>query len=216
RRAWRSKLPARSGLNLNNISRIKGIAFRRSTNSRSLACRIRERFLLGYLFGFAGFACCIDVFGELKKTPIQITTKGGRNLGQLCEILLRDAAASYKKSRLTQNPEEGKSTVVITGYDFLTLSINDPHDFKRCLELLAELRQGIKDNGFDEERDGLVLNTVYGEANRHHTRRTLPREYSASANTARATEEERVREGYLFVKAMEICPCRDFGLTAVT
>jgi hypothetical protein len=39
----------------------------------------------------------IRVSAELKKALIQIATKEGRSLAQLCEILLRGAAASYKE-----------------------------------------------------------------------------------------------------------------------
>jgi len=38
----------------------------------------------------------IRVPAELKKTLIQIAKKEGRSLAQLCEILLRGAAVSYK------------------------------------------------------------------------------------------------------------------------
>jgi hypothetical protein len=39
----------------------------------------------------------IRVTAELKKALLQIATKEGRSLAQLCEILLRGAAASYKE-----------------------------------------------------------------------------------------------------------------------
>ena len=39
----------------------------------------------------------IRVTAELKKGLLQIATKEGRSLAQLCEILLRGAAASYKE-----------------------------------------------------------------------------------------------------------------------
>jgi hypothetical protein len=39
----------------------------------------------------------IRVTGELKKALLQIAMKEGRSLAQLCEILLRGAAASYKE-----------------------------------------------------------------------------------------------------------------------
>jgi hypothetical protein len=39
----------------------------------------------------------IRVTAELKKALIQMATKEGRSLAQLCEILLRGAAASYKE-----------------------------------------------------------------------------------------------------------------------
>jgi hypothetical protein len=39
----------------------------------------------------------IRVTAELKKSLLQIATKEGRSLAQLCEILLRGATASYKE-----------------------------------------------------------------------------------------------------------------------
>jgi hypothetical protein len=39
----------------------------------------------------------IRVTAELKKALLQIATKEGRSLAQLCEILLRGAAASYRE-----------------------------------------------------------------------------------------------------------------------
>jgi hypothetical protein len=39
----------------------------------------------------------IRVTAELKKALLQIAAKEGRSLAQLCEILLRGAAASYKE-----------------------------------------------------------------------------------------------------------------------
>jgi hypothetical protein len=39
----------------------------------------------------------IRVTAELKKALLQIATKEDRSLAQLCEILLRSAAASYKE-----------------------------------------------------------------------------------------------------------------------
>jgi hypothetical protein len=39
----------------------------------------------------------IRVTAELKKALVQIAKKEGRSLAQLCEILLRGAAASYKE-----------------------------------------------------------------------------------------------------------------------
>jgi hypothetical protein len=39
----------------------------------------------------------IRVTAELKKSLLQIATKEGRSLAQLCEILLRGASASYKE-----------------------------------------------------------------------------------------------------------------------
>lgn len=58
----------------------------------------------------------IRVSAELKKALIQIAKKEDRSLAQLCEILLRSAAASYKEdgpaylqrsiSRIKKEPSE--------------------------------------------------------------------------------------------------------------
>ena len=74
--------------------------------------------------------------------------------------------------------------------------IQNPDVLERCIELLVELRQGIKADGFDEERDGEVLQTLYGDSNSSQLWRTLRDEYSAWFNTAEATEEERRTEEY--------------------
>jgi len=58
----------------------------------------------------------IRVTAELKKALLQIATKEGRSLAQLCEILLRGAAASYKEEGhaylhrlLSRQKKEGSS-----------------------------------------------------------------------------------------------------------
>ena len=65
---------------------------------------------------------------------------------------------------------------------------------KRCLELLAELREGLKKTGFEQKRDSEILNKIYDENNFGSER--LPKEYLVWADTAQAPEDERVREGY--------------------
>jgi hypothetical protein len=73
--------------------------------------------------------------------------------------------------------------------------VNGTEAFARCLGLLAELRSRINDNGFDDELDGVVLQTIYGEPSGLYAPQTLFDEYTAWASTARMTEEERAREG---------------------
>ncbi|HEX2713116.1 MAG TPA: hypothetical protein VHM88_13035, partial [Candidatus Acidoferrales bacterium] len=63
-----------------------------------------------------------------------------------------------------------------------------------CLELLAELRQGIEEGGFDEERDTAILRQIYGSTN--HLRKTLRDFYWIWFHTSEVSEEERQREGY--------------------
>ncbi len=78
----------------------------------------------------------------------------------------------------------------------LIWNIQNPDIIDRCLELLAELGQGIKDNGLDEENDGLLLKRIYGNPARPHLRPTLQDEYLTWFETASVTEQERAREGY--------------------
>ena len=78
-------------------------------------------------------------------------------------------------------------------YD-LRSNLHDSDVLKRCLELLAELREGIKTTGFSQKRDTGILEKIYG-ANAHSPAR-LESEYSAYFNTAQTSEEERLREGY--------------------
>jgi hypothetical protein len=78
--------------------------------------------------------------------------------------------------------------------DHLILNIQDPDVLKRCLELLAELRRGIQTTGFQQERDTAILEKIYGAGT--YSRSRLQHEYTVWFDTARASEEERVREGY--------------------
>ena len=73
--------------------------------------------------------------------------------------------------------------------------IENPHVLKRCLELLAELRQGIQEEGFDPERDTHILTKIYG-LDGDSWRETLLATYQNWFSTAQAAEEEREREGY--------------------
>ena len=79
--------------------------------------------------------------------------------------------------------------------DCLIANIQDPDVLKQCLELLSELRQGIKTAGFQQQRDSSILEKIYG-ANTSYSRDRLRDDYSVWFDTAQASEEERVREGY--------------------
>jgi hypothetical protein len=72
--------------------------------------------------------------------------------------------------------------------------IHDSDVLKRCLELLAELREGIKTKGFSQKHDISILEKIYGPAGYSPAR--LQSEYSVWFDTAQASEEERLREGY--------------------
>ena len=63
----------------------------------------------------------------------------------------------------------------------------------RCIELLVDLRQSIKANGFVEGRDDELLCKIYGDPERPHLRPTLQESYAIWRETANAAEEERAR-----------------------
>ncbi len=74
--------------------------------------------------------------------------------------------------------------------------IQNPDVLERCLELLAELRQGIEIHGFEPERDTSILGKIYGRGGGIHLRETLYDAYETWHGTSNASEEERQREGY--------------------
>jgi hypothetical protein len=135
--------------------------------------------------------------------------------GKLEEILLEKLACILWRSRrllLAESAEIQKysdfrelnsqdSRLNLTNFmshklDPLISRVHNPDVFERCLELLTELGQGIGKNGFDEEKDELLLCRIYGAPDASQIRKTLQDEYSAWLDTARVAEEERAREGY--------------------
>ena len=78
--------------------------------------------------------------------------------------------------------------------DCLRSNLHDSDVLKRCLELLAELREEIKTTGFSQKRDTSILERIYGAAAYSSAR--LQSEYSVWFDTSQASEEERLREGY--------------------
>jgi hypothetical protein len=77
----------------------------------------------------------------------------------------------------------------------LLRSIENPEVLERCIEILVELRQGIEANGFDEDRDEMLLKSNYGDPGVAHLRQTLQDEYRNWVFTAVMTEEERALKG---------------------
>ena len=72
--------------------------------------------------------------------------------------------------------------------------IDNPHVLKRCLNLLAELREHIAKNGFGEV-DAVVLETLYGDADQANLGGDLSDEYRAWSETATVSEVERSAHG---------------------
>lgn len=78
----------------------------------------------------------------------------------------------------------------------LIWQIQNPIVLEYCLELLVEVRRGIKIDGLDQERTNLLLKRIYGDSKKPQFRPTLYLEYWVWLNAARATEEDRKRNGF--------------------
>ncbi len=65
-----------------------------------------------------------------------------------------------------------------------------------CLSALNQLRRGIEGAGFDQERDLVLLEKIYGIADEGQSGLDLFRSYLTWSETAKVSDEEREREGY--------------------
>jgi hypothetical protein len=59
----------------------------------------------------------------------------------------------------------------------LIWSIENPEVVARCVEILLELQQRIRDNGFDRTEDEFLLKIIYGDQGAAHLRQTLHDKY---------------------------------------
>jgi hypothetical protein len=75
----------------------------------------------------------------------------------------------------------------------LIRGIGDPDVLQQCLDLLAELKESIEENGFDLESDKVKLVKLYGT---DKDQKTLFCSYAIWLNTSLVPEDERQREGY--------------------
>jgi len=86
----------------------------------------------------------------------------------------------------------------------------NPVILEMCLELLGELRLGVKDEGFGYEQAGEILSKLYGDTEEERLQQTLLESYQAWKYTSTASEEERKPEG---------CPsptkCKDNALQEI-
>jgi hypothetical protein len=72
--------------------------------------------------------------------------------------------------------------------------VDDPDELEHCLELLADLREGIETNGFNEEHDVTLLKLIYGEPDRWKV--TLHLDYMRCLSTSGISEEEGTLKRY--------------------
>ena len=69
-----------------------------------------------------------------------------------------------------------------------------PPILNRCIELLRELEENIRDRGFDPESDSTILAQLYSDD--EHPNETVNSEYDDWLRTSEETEEERQQHGY--------------------
>ncbi len=74
--------------------------------------------------------------------------------------------------------------------------IHNPAVLERCLELLAELRKQVEEDGFNLEYDEPILEMIYGDRDENRLRGGLYQSYETWLNTSEVPKEERGREGY--------------------
>lgn len=78
----------------------------------------------------------------------------------------------------------------------LIRKIHNPIVLERCLELLAQLREQVEGDGFRQEGDKSILETIYGSRDENRLREDLFDSYEDWLDTSQIPKEERVCEGY--------------------
>jgi hypothetical protein len=84
----------------------------------------------------------------------------------------------------------------LSKYHSFISRIGDLNVLERCLEMLEQLKEELENRGFDPERDGPILEEIYGERVEDRYQEDLYSSYITWCDTAVAPAEEREREGY--------------------
>jgi hypothetical protein len=94
-------------------------------------------------------------------------------------LVVAEGAEILKGTEFLEAEEKNRQkeqTYSLVDYELnggLIRSIDNPIILKRCLELLAELRDGIQSDGFDSDWDSSILKKLYGQYDEDDWRRTL-------------------------------------------
>jgi hypothetical protein len=118
------------------------------------------------------------------------------NLWRQRRALVAEGAEIRKSSLKIFDPKPLVERLSIFEPDNMIARVTEPDGFDDCMDLLAELRQGIEANGFNEKKDCSLLRTIYGDPNSPHFQCTLYDKYITRLKTAKATEDERALEGF--------------------
>ncbi len=76
----------------------------------------------------------------------------------------------------------------------LIRSIADPTILRQCLDLLSELQENLKTNGFSSDEDQKILHTIYGTGK--PSEQDFPNVYAIWSTRANCSEEDRQKNGY--------------------
>jgi len=109
----------------------------------------------------------------------------------------RPALPTYVEPPLPrQDFERTSSALPVLDETPLIKQISVPGKFELCMDFLAELREGIEKDGFNQRRDTKILDRVYGEPDQYFQDKTLHDAYLMWQQTSVVPEKERQREGY--------------------
>lgn len=100
------------------------------------------------------------------------------------------------QQEVNQIEQEQETAAITSDAPGLIGRIHNPTILASCMESLVELRDRIKADGFEEERDLEILQKIYGGSDRFRISQTLLDSYWAWQRTLEVSEEEREREGY--------------------
>jgi hypothetical protein len=113
------------------------------------------------------------------------------------EIGNRPALPTYVESPIPrQDCERTSSALPVLDETPLSEQISVPGKFELCMDFLAELREGIEKDGFNQRRDTKILDRVYGEPDQYFKDKTLHDAYLIWQQTSVVPQEDRQREGY--------------------
>ncbi len=118
----------------------------------------------------------------------------GAEIRRGAEFIESNRASEWRQEM--QQVEQDRQSAPPDARPGLIDTIQNPNILARCIELLVELRDGIKTDGFDEEPDMGILEMIYGDERRVRVRQTLLDSYDSWVATSQTSEEVRKGEGY--------------------
>jgi hypothetical protein len=105
-----------------------------------------------------------------------------------------ESFAARSHERELREIQELETKSALPGAKGLIAEIHNPYALDVCLLILGQLRRGIEGAGFDQERDTVLLEKIYGIRDEARPKEDLYQSYLLWSGTAKLSDEER--EGY--------------------